>query len=229
MTRRLLEICVDHSDDVTVATDAGADRIELCASLPVGGLTPGQDLLARARDLTDLPIMVMIRPRGGDFVYGDGEVRAMEAAIDHAKESGADGVVLGCLTSEGDLDIATLTNLVTRARPLPVTFHRAFDEARQPFAILDAIIDLGVDRLLTSGQAPTAPEGTDLIRLLVEHAGDRLVVMPGCGLRAANVRTVADATRAIELHGSASSRGRTQAKEVAAMRRALDAADPDSP
>ncbi len=221
MTQRLLEICVDNTSDVTVATNAGADRVELCADLPIGGVTPDPQVLEHARKLTSAPIMVMIRPRGGDFVYTADEVRVMETAIDHAKANGADGVVLGCLTSNGDLDIAKVSDLVARARPLPVTFHRAFDDAREPESALDALVELGIARLLTSGQARTAPQGKDLIRRLVQRAAGRLIVMPGCGLRAVNVRDVADATGAVELHGSASTDGRTDPVEIRAMRRAL--------
>lgn len=221
MTQPLLEICVDHPSDVTVATNAGADRIELCESLAVGGVTPDPELLERARALTSVPIMVMIRPRGGDFVYTADEVRAMETSIDHAKANGADGVVLGCLTPGGDLDVAKVSALVARARPLPITFHRAFDDANDPESVLDALVGLGVTRLLTSGQAPTAPEGKDLIRRLVDRAAGRLIVMPGCGLRATNVREVTEATGALELHGSASTGGRTDPDEIRAMRRAL--------
>ena len=222
MTQPLLEICVDHLDDVTVAASAGADRIELCASLELGGVTPGPDLLDRARTLTAIPIMVMIRPRGGDFVYTADEVAAMAESIDHAKDRGVDGVVLGCLTPDGGLDVPSVSCLVARARPLPVTFHRAFDEARDPLPVLDGLIQLGVERLLTSGQAPAATQGKGLIRDLVERAAGRLIVMPGCGLRASNIREVANATAAVEFHGSASTDGRTDANEIRAMRRALE-------
>ncbi len=221
MPSTILEICVDRLEDLVLATRSGAHRIELCGHLAVGGVTPTPDAMRRARELTDLPIMAMVRPRGGGFHYDEAEFELMHEGISRAHGAGADGVVLGCLTGDGDLDVAGMERLIRAADPLEVTFHRAFDVANNPREVLEQLIELGVERLLTSGQAASAPEGVTLIAELVTQAAGRIGVMPGAGLRASNVRAVAEATGARELHGSASTDGRTDGAEVAAMVEAL--------
>ena len=199
----LLEICVDSPDGAILAAAAGADRVELCSALPVGGVTPSAGALAVARASIEIPIMVLVRPRAGDFVHGPSELAAMAADIDIAKASGANGVVLGVLTPEGDVDEDACALLIERARPLQVTFHRAFDHTRDAREALAACLRLGVERVLTSGQAATASEAIDLLTELVTAAGDDLIVMPGGGVREFNVAELVAATGCREVHASA--------------------------
>ena len=228
----IIEICVDTLAGVGAATAAGADRIELCAALDVGGLTPSPGIIEGARALTTLPIMVMIRPRPGDFVYSDEELRAMEVDIGIARDFGADGVVFGALASDGAIDQPTVERLMANAESLDVTYHRAFDVASDPCAALDVLMACGVPRVLTSGQGRSAPEGAPLIRQLIERSAGRTVVMPGCGIRSDNVRDLTEETGAIEVHASASRAGTverafepgrvTDGDEIRALRSALD-------
>jgi copper homeostasis protein len=147
-----------------------------------------------------IPVHVMIRPRGGDFTYTRDEIDAMRHDITVAKSLGAAGVVFGVLTKESDPDAAIMKELIEIARPMSVTFHRAFDLASDPIAALELAIELGVDRILTSGQRPTAVEGIDLLRSLVEHAEGRIIVMPGAGINAGNACAVIEGTGAREVH-----------------------------
>jgi copper homeostasis protein len=199
----LFEVCVDGADGVLAAQAAGADRVELCSALSEGGLTPSAGTIATALEVATVDVNVLIRPRGGDFVYDRHEIRAMRRDIEAVAAAGAHGVVIGALTEDGDVDAAVCGQLMSGAAGLPVTFHRAFDMARRPREALAAVIDLGVDRLLTSGQEATAPDGAPLIAELVSAAGDRLVVMPGGGVTAGNVRRLLDRTGAREVHFSA--------------------------
>lgn len=201
--RPLVEICTDSVDGVRAAQAAGADRVELCASLFEGGITPSAGMIAAARAASPIRLHVIVRPRGGDFLYGPDEAAAMLHDIGVAKSLGADGVVIGALTAEGDVDTALAEKLVAAARPLAVTFHRAFDMARDPFNALEDLAALDVDRLLTSGQEATVLEGAELIAELVRRAGERLVVMPGGGITARNVARVLAATGAREIHFAA--------------------------
>ncbi len=198
-----IEICVDSVGGVRAAKDSGADRVELCADLLEGGITPSAGLVAAARGIAGIGLHMMIRPRGGDFLYDRDEVASMEYDIGVAKGLKADGVVFGMLTADGAIDRDLTRRLVQLSRPLSVTFHRAFDMAADPVAALDALIDLGVDRVLTSGQEATAFEGADLIAALVKRAAGRIVVMPGGGITAKNVARVLAATGAGEVHFAA--------------------------
>ncbi|BCB91375.1 copper homeostasis protein CutC [Phytohabitans suffuscus] len=198
------EVCVDSAEGVLAAQAAGADRVELCAALSEGGLTPSAGALAAALDVATVDVHVLIRPRGGDFVYDRHEIRAMRHDIGAAAAAGAHGIVIGALTPDGDVDTATCRQLLAGADGLSVTFHRAFDMARHPHEALAAVADLGADRLLTSGQEATALDGAALIAELVAAAGDRLTVMPGGGVTAANVRRILALTGAGEVHFSAS-------------------------
>jgi len=203
-TRRLrFEICVDSIAGVIAARDAGADRVELCASLIEGGITPSLGTIRRARAVGDIGLHVIIRPRGGDFLYSPDEIAVMEADIDAAKAAGADGIVLGQLDADGNVDIALTERLVARARPAVITFHRAFDMTPDPFAALETLISLGIERVLTSGQEPSVLEGADTIAALVETAGDRIIVMPGGGITARNAARIVAMTGARELHFAA--------------------------
>lgn len=184
------------------AAKGGAQRVELCAALSADGLTPSAGLMAAVRRIPGLKMHVLIRPREGDFVYTDDEFVLMAEDIRLAKRLGADGVVIGALTPDGDIDVARCRTLVEAAVDMQVTFHRAFDQCREPLVALEQIIAMGCTRLLTSGQAATAEAGIPLLQQLVEQAGNRLIILPGAGVNAGNARAILDATGANEIHGS---------------------------
>lgn len=198
----LLEICANGIASACAAQEAGADRIELCENLAEGGTTPSYGLLQHVRRKVKLPVYVLIRPRPGDFIYSDDEFDIMQTDIRLCKKLGYDGIVAGILT-DGYVDIDRMAAIVQLAAPLPVTFHRAFDVCPDPLTALETIIDSGCKRLLTSGQQPTAEAGKELIRELVQRAGDRLIVMPGAGIHEHNIAELAAYTRAMEFHTSA--------------------------
>lgn len=202
--RVLLEICIDSVESALAAQQGGADRVELCSALFEGGLTPSAGLLEVVRERVKIGIAAMIRPRGGDFCYSADEFAVMERDVIQAKESGADMIVVGLLHPDGTVDRVRTARLIELSRPLPVTFHRAFDMARDPYEALDAVLELGTERLLTSGQEKSAVEGMDLIAELVKRAGNRLVVMPGGGVTERNLKKILEHTGAREIHGSAS-------------------------
>ncbi len=194
------EVCVDSIKSARAAEEGGAQRIELCSDLLEGGLTPSYGMLKAAREALRIRVMAMIRPRGGDFCYSDDEFHAMQHDVEAARALGADGVVLGVLNPDGTIDAARTRALVEAARPLAVTFHRAFDMTRDPFDALETLIALGLDRVLTSGQEPTVWDGVDLIADLVRRAAGRIVVMPGGGITDRNIGRIAAATRVSEIH-----------------------------
>lgn len=208
-----VEIAVEDLAGARAAAAAGAHRIELCANLLAGGLTPSLGCLHMVRRIVAVEVACMIRPRGGDFVYGGDELEAMVRDIGHARDAGADAVVLGCLTATGRIDFAAMQMLLAAAGPLPVTFHRAFDAIIDPEAALAELIDLGVARLLSSGGARTAEAGAGALARLVARAGAALVVMPGGGVRSHNAAAILRATRASEIHSGA---GRPVASDDAA-------------
>lgn len=182
----LIEVCAYSLASCLTAQTAGADRIELCGGQPEGGTTPSAGLIRLARRHLQIPLSVMIRPRGGDFLYADTELAVMEADIETAKSYGVDGIVLGVLRTNGTVDEAATYRFVRQAHPLPVTFHRAFDVARDPAEALEAIIRAGAARVLTSGQQPTAEAGRPLIRQLVQQAAGRIEIIAGAGVNAQN-------------------------------------------
>lgn len=198
-----LEICVGSIESVLAARKGGAERVELCAALEVGGITPSAGLIAAAREVPDLKLHVLIRPRGGDFLYDAHEARCMEHDIRLCRTLGADGVVIGALTAEGDVDVALCRRLVQAAEGMSITFHRAFDMCREPYRALEEIIGLGCHRLLTSGQAATALEGADIIKQLKTRVAGRLILMPGCGVSSTNAAEILRATGTTEIHASA--------------------------
>ncbi|GAA4607183.1 copper homeostasis protein CutC [Actinoallomurus liliacearum] len=200
------EICLESADGVAAAAEAGADRVELCAALLEGGITPSIGMVEQAVALAAgrIKVHVIIRPRGGDFVYGPAEVAAMLRDIEAVKAAGADGVVIGALTPDAQIDTELCARLVEAARPLSVTFHRAFDVTRDPEAAFEDVVGLGVDRLLTSGAAPSALEGTELIARLVEKAAGRIIILPAGGINERTAARVVEATGAEELHFTAS-------------------------
>ncbi len=198
------EACCTSLEAVRAAARTGAQRVELCERLEVGGVTPSEALLRAVLATGALPVNVLIRPRGGDFVYGGEEVRQMLESIRLCAALGANGVVIGALTPDGRVDLAVMRRLVAAAREagLSVTFHRAFDETADPLAALEDVIALGCDRLLTSGHAPDAFAGRALIGELVRRAGSRLEVMAGCGVRPGNIAAIARDSGAPEFHSS---------------------------
>ncbi|MGC2247439.1 MAG: copper homeostasis protein CutC [Terriglobales bacterium] len=204
--RVLLEVCVTSPDYALAAQRAGADRIELCCDLDCGGLTPGARLMEAARKQLQIPIHVLIRPRPGDFVYSASEFQAMRKAIQTAKDLKMDGIVLGILDQNSHVDVARTRQLVELAHPLPVTFHRAFDETdtslNASLDSLEAVIETGATRLLTSGGRPKAIEGLSTLARLIKEASGRVSVMPAGGITPANVSRVVTATSAREVHGT---------------------------
>jgi len=199
----LLEICANSVKSSIESQKGGAYRVELCAGIPEGGTTPSYGDIVLARELLKIKLNVIIRPRGGDFLYNDLEHKIMLKDIENAGRLGVDGVVFGCLTPEGDIDMKRNKELIEAAGDMSITFHRAFDMCRDPFDALEKIIELGFDRILTSGQQPKAVEGINLLKELVKKAGDRIIIMPGSGVNAENVAQLALETGAKEFHLSA--------------------------
>jgi len=199
----LLEIAANSLASALAAQEGGADRIELCSALEVGGLTPSHALIALAREQLRIPIHVLIRPRAGDFVYSEHELTTMLRDIEHCVAVGCDGVVIGALDADGSIDKPRCRELIAAARNLGVTFHRAFDTTRDLSAALEDVIALGCVRLLTSGGQASALAGGVTIRELVQQAGSRIRVMPGGGIDAANIGTIRAQTAADDFHASA--------------------------
>ena len=201
------EICANSVESCVEAQRGGANRVELCAGIPEGGTTPSYGDIVLARKVLDITkLHVIIRPRGGDFLYSDLEREIMLEDMRMARRLGVDGVVFGVLTADGDVDMDFMRQLMAESEGMSVTFHRAFDVCRDPFVALEQIIELGCDRILTSGQMPKAEEGVDLLKQLVEKAGDRIIIMPGCGVNAGNIARIAQVTGAKEFHFSARSK-----------------------
>lgn len=197
------EICANSAASCIAAQEGGADRVELCAGIPEGGTTPSYGMMVKARESISIGMNVIIRPRGGDFLYSKEEIEEMLHDIRMAKEIGADGLVFGCLLPDGMVDKENMTLLMEAAGNTPVTFHRAFDHTSNPMLALEDIIDLGCRRILTSGCMPTAKEGLPLLSRLVKEAGDRIIIMPGCGINEANIEEIARLSGAKEFHFSA--------------------------
>ena len=219
----ILERCCTSFEQVREAAECGAARVELCECLEVGGVTPCEELIRAAVGVGGIAVNVLVRPRGGDFIYSADEIAQMEESIRICRELGADGVVIGALTPEGEVDMSVMRRLIRAAREegrpgaalsrpgpgrgvhgpgLSVTFHRAFDCAADPFRALEDVIALGCDRLLTSGQRNAAPQGRELLKSLVSAAAGRIIIMPGSGVTPQNVRGLASYCGAVEFHGT---------------------------
>lgn len=204
MSRILIEVCVDSVESALAAQAGGADRVELCSALGEGGLTPSPGLMEVTRAHLKIPIAVMIRPRPGDFCPSDLEFEIMRRDLLAMKERGADMVVFGLLHPDGTPDADRSRELITLARPLPVTFHRAFDMTRDARAALEVLIEIGCERVLTSGQEKSVLEGSDLITELMRQAGDRICIVPGGGITERNLPRILRDCPAREFHVSAS-------------------------
>lgn len=204
--KRIIEICANSAQSCVEAEAGGAARVELCAAIPEGGTTPSYGEIRTAQALTTrIDINVIIRPRGGDFLYTPAEVESMLYDIEMCRNLKVHGVVFGCLTKEGNIDVPLMRRLKEAAGPLSVTCHRAFDVCRDPFQALDELIGLGFDRILTSGQESDAVKGIPLIADLVRRAAGRIIIMPGCGVRENNIARIEAETGATEFHTSARS------------------------
>ena len=198
-----IEACCQDLGSLRRAVQAGANRIEFCSDLAIGGVTPPYLLARSALALAgNVPVNVLIRPRGGNFVYTQEEVDRMLESVSVFKTIGVNGVVIGALKADGSVDTDTVSRLVREAGSLDITFHRAFDECKDLNKALEDIIVLGIKRVLTSGGCPTAYEGRFVLRDLVRQAAGRITVMPGCGVRASNIDEIASVTGAVEFHGS---------------------------
>ena len=204
----LIEIATSDFLTTKSAVEGGADRIELCANLAEGGTTPSYAHIKKCREAFDIVLFPIIRPRGGDFLYTKDEFEIMKNDSKLCKELGCDGIVIGLLNMDGTIDMTRTSELIELAYPLEVTFHRAFDRCKDPFAALEELIEIGCQRILTSGQKPTVSEGVDLIAELNKKADDRIIILPGSGVRKDNIKMLAEKTGCIEFHSSL--RGKTK-------------------
>jgi len=204
----LIEVATSDFLTTKSAVEGGADRIELCANLAEGGTTPSYAHIKKCREAFDIVLFPIIRPRGGDFLYTKDEFEIMKNDIKLCKELGCEGIVIGLLNMDGTIDMTRASELIELAYPLEVTFHRAFDRCKDPFAALEELIEIGCQRILTSGQKPTVSEGVDLIAELNKKADDRIIILPGSGVRKDNIKMLAEKTGCIEFHSSL--RGKTK-------------------
>ena len=198
----IIEIATSDFLTTKSAVEGGADRIELCANLAEGGTTPSYAHIKKCREAFDIALFPIIRPRGGDFLYTKDEFEIMKNDIKLCKELGCEGIVIGLLNMDGTIDMTRTSELIELAYPLEVTFHRAFDRCKDPFAALEELIEIGCQRILTSGQKPTVSEGVDLIAELNKKADDRIIILPGSGVRKDNIKMLAEKTGCIEFHSS---------------------------
>lgn len=202
MGKYILEVCVDSAESAEAAAKGGADRVELCGNLVIGGTTPETDLLEKIRSLTDIKINVLIRPRYGDFLYTEYEFDIICRSVERFRRMGANAVVVGCLLPDGSLDVERMKRLVELAGPIDVTLHRAFDMCRDPYEALEQAKMLGIRTILTSGQRSSSWEGRELIAGLVKESGGKVDIMPGGGVDAGTIRKLIPATGAVSYHMS---------------------------
>jgi copper homeostasis protein len=210
MEKYVIEIATSDFITTRSAVEGGADRIELCANLNEGGTTPSRGHIIKCRETFNVELFPIIRPRGGDFLYSKDEFGIMAADIEFCKQVGCDGIVIGLLNIDGTIDMIRTGDLVEQAYPLEVSFHRAFDRCRDPYVALEELIEIGCRRILTSGQQLTAPDGIELIAELNRLADDRIIIMPGSGVRKENIRMLAEKTGCTEFHSSL--RGRDKSR-----------------
>jgi copper homeostasis protein len=200
MARVLLEICCGSIDDAIEAEKGGADRVELCSALFLGGLTPSVGTIQEAKRRLKIPVVVMVRPRGGGFAYSEAEMASMERDAEAAVEAGADGVVFGILQADGRIDVSRCRRIRELIGKRQAVFHRAFDVTPDPFEALEQLVDLGITRVLTSGQKDSVPEGVELIKQLIERAGGRIEILPGGGIQTWNVKEMIERTGCRQVH-----------------------------
>jgi len=198
----IIEIATSDFLTTKSAVEGGADRIELCANLAEGGTTPSFAHIKKCRESFNIALFPIIRPRGGDFLYTKDEFEIMKNDIKLCNELGCEGIVIGLLNMDGTIDMTRTSELIELAYPMDVTFHRAFDRCKDPFIALEELIEIGCQRILTSGQTPTVSEGVDLIAELNKKADDRIIIMPGSGVRKENIKMLAEKTGCIEFHSS---------------------------
>lgn len=206
----IIEIATTDFTTTKSAVEGGADRIELCAALTEGGTTPSYGTIKQCRESFTVSLFPIIRSRSGDFLYSDEEFQIMMNEVKLCRQLGCDGVVIGLLQADGTIDKARTAKLVEAAYPLEVTFHRAFDRCKDPFAALEQLIEIGCQRILTSGQQPAAPQGIELLAQLIKTADERITIMPGSGVRKENIRELAEKTGAIEFHSSLRSKSQSK-------------------
>jgi copper homeostasis protein len=206
----LIEIATSDFATTKSAFDGGADRIELCANLAEGGTTSSYGTIKQCREAFDVLLYPIIRPRGGDFLYTKDEFSIMMNDVKLCKELGCDGIVIGLLNMDGSIDVARTAELIELAYPMGVTFHRAFDRCKDPFEALEQLIEMGCERILTSGQKPSVVDGVDLVAELNKKANDRIIIMPGSGVRKENIKMLAEKTGCTEFHSSL--RGKEKSK-----------------
>lgn len=197
------EVCVEGYSGALAAAQGGAHRVELCAGLIEGGTTPSPGNLALSVESLDIPVMVLVRPRGGDFLYSPEEMETLLRDVSMARSAGAHGVVTGALTRDGRVDREAMARVREEAGPMSLTFHRAFDMVRDHHEALETLVGLGFDRILTSGGERSVPEGLEAIRVWVEEAGGRISIMPGGGIRQENIREIVEGTGVREVHFTA--------------------------
>lgn len=210
----IIEIATSDFSTTRAAVEGGADRIELCANLAEGGVTPSAGTIKQCRQAFSVLLYPIIRPRGGDFLYTADEFEIMLHDVVLCKQLGCDGVVIGMLNQDGSIDTERTARLVHAAYPLGVTFHRAFDRCKDPFEAMEQLINIGCERILTSGQQPGAPEGVELIAQLNKAADDRIIIMPGSGVRKDNVKQLAEKTGCLEFHSSLRGKAKSQMEFV---------------
>ncbi len=201
--KTLLEICCPTVETASIAEQCGASRVELCSNLEVGGTTPTQQEIILVKQKLQIPIHVLIRPRAGTFDYNEIELQQMIAEISFCKSKKIDGVVIGALLENGELDEIKMKEMIASAKPMHITFHKSFDECKNPFKTLDKLIELGVNQILTSGQKPTALEGIEMLKALQLKTQNKITIMPGGSVRAENVAEIIRQTHATAIHSAA--------------------------
>jgi len=201
-TKYIIEIATSDFATTKSAVEGGADRIELCANLAEGGTTASYGTIKQCRESFEVLLYPIIRPRGGDFLYRKDEYEAMILDIKLCKQLGCDGIVTGLLNMDGTIDIVRTSELIELAYPMGVTFHRAFDRCLEPFEAMEQLIEIGCERILTSGQQPTVNEGIELLIQLNKAADERIIIMPGSGVRKENIKMLAEKTGCLEFHSS---------------------------